>query len=193
MKVGDYVIHSALGTRPDAPALDRFQGRNGLALTWDLAAEGLLPEAFDQCDVLYAEPPAPAGWRVFHERAGIEPAMTYRAFIGLCSRLVQDRGGVLVVCTQAEKYALAARFTERVELHRPDWSQLAKWYCDPPKRSSLTVDGVLTTLAGRYDCIGDFCCGCGHTGAAFVAAGKRYVMSDVEPRCTGYISKQEWA
>jgi hypothetical protein len=52
----------------------------------------------------------------------------------------------------------------------------------------------LHTLTEHYKCAGDFCCGYGRTGRFFLRAGKRAILSDVNPQCIGYICAHahEW-
>lgn len=191
----DYALHSALSKELETPALVSHEGANGLSLAYDVAAMHGLPDAFASVDVLYAEPPFPAGWKTFHDRVDLEPAMSYKEFIALCSRQYLFRPGVLILGNQATRYAGPARAVTRHLLHRKSLDQVnALWYgIDPPEEDMANVTDVINHLATQFDTVGDFCCGYGVTGRIFADHGKRYVMSDVNPRCVGYIAAQEWA
>lgn len=187
----DYAYHSAIKSQPlvESPRLARWESSLGVALTHDLAADPVLPAEFAKCDVFYAEPPFPAGWKVFHDRLNLEPAMAYRDFIRVCSELVAERGGVLIVSKQAEKFAAPPRYSSLITLHRDTWEALALWYGMVPTKTLPDVPSILRHLAQQFEVVGDFCSGYGYTGRIFVEQGKRFVLSDVDPHCTGYVSE----
>lgn len=186
-----YEYHSATGKdgAVEAPDLDHWEGRCGVALVHDIGAEPNLPAVFDQTDVLYAEPPFRPGYEKFHDRAGVTPKLTYPAFIAVCSQTIKAKGGVLIVGRHAEKYAAAPTYSHPVELHKHGWEALALWYGMAPDHVPATVDDIIRYLAARFECVGDFCCGYGVTGRHFAQAGKRFVLSDVVPSCIGYLAE----
>jgi hypothetical protein len=160
----------------------------GVAFVHDLL-RGPLPDEYAACDVFYADLPWPAGFAEFERRAGLAPGRSYGEFMAAVSRIINTvRRPILLT---AGKLALR---------HLPKSPAIVSsklngaacvvimFHADIQPACSETV-ALLGWLAERYGCIGDFCCGYGRAGRIFAERGKRFVMSDYNPECIGYIGE----
>lgn len=181
--------HSAHYQEPPDRPIDGFAGPAGLAFAYDLTHPEPLPAAYAQCDVFYSDPPWRSGYERFNRRAGVA-GPTYRDFMAALARHVDALGAPVVLVTgkHAAKLLPAADWTVPIQLN--EHAAVGYGYRMPqPPGMVTTAPLLLGHLASRYSCIGDFCCGCGNAGRMFAAAGKRFVMSDVNRRCIGYIAE----
>jgi hypothetical protein len=198
------------------PPLDRFESPDGSgqALVHDLAAHQALPPEYAAAQpglVLYAEPPFPAGYKVFAERAHLAPtpanpsgqAVPYPAFIRLLTQLVASNplGGVCILSRPALKYvATPPDASIEITLHRPG-NLATACYWRYPLRTPLpsTALEIITTIAAdpATTTLGDPCCGYGLTGRVAAANDppRRWVLSDLVPECIGHIAatSPSWA
>ena len=185
--------HTALkGGRLEAafPVARHVTARGSVAVVHDIRRP--LPVPYAACDVFYADLPG-RGLQTFNERAGAEQGMQ-ELLSGVAAAIRQ---------VEAPVFLTALRMHER---HLPG----------PAVRQETTLNGVPAVLLGygldpgpvpsaetlleqlaRDDaltCIGDFLCGYGRTGRVFAEHGKRFVMSDYNPTCIGYIAAHagEW-
>lgn len=184
--------HSALkGIRlEEAEPCARFEYGKSLAFVHD--AFEPVPAEFDQCDFFYQEPPFPHGAKVFDARVNIA-GRTYSDLAAHLSRFITatSKPVVMPVAKSALRLLPPTSQTLDVKLvhQKNGWTvKLGVWntYIGAPK----TTEEALHTLLDSYDCVGDLFCGYGHT--AFVAAerGKRFVVSDYNPTCIGFIAKE---
>jgi hypothetical protein len=182
--MSDY--HTALaGQHQRWPALDRFECAAGVAFRHDLT-QGL-PVEFDQADVLYADLPWRQGWDTFAQRAGTAQRGGYNA-------AMRGIGGLLRACNKPAvmvtgKHAQAALAPDSVAPVRLNGGDaVACLWGVPPWRHRLDASDLLADLAGQYRCVGDPCCGYGRAGRLFAQRGRRFVLSDLNPECIGYIA-----
>lgn len=146
---------------------------------------------FDRCDVLVADLPWQRGYEVFNQRAGVDDGRDYAGFMRCVSALVE----AATVPTWLVTGAHAARFLPDADVQIPMMlnEDRAIAYGYRPGMETAARNGeareFLRTLAETYDCAGDFCAGYGRTGRIFLRAGKRAVLSDVNPQCIGYIAE----
>lgn len=181
------LYHSALGEAPTGPGITEFSTANGEAFVHDVMTADYLPDAFKQCDVLYADPPWQRGYKVFSERCCVEPAKSYDTFMWHVIDLI-DRAelpAVMVVGKQAAKY-FDGWTAVPVRLQRFD---AVAYYSNVKPVQAFTANGILEGLARRFDCVGDFFAGYGASARAFTLAGKRFVASDCNPRCIATIQR----
>lgn len=175
------LYHSALGEPPKGKSVTGFTTVNGEAFVHDIMSADYLPEPYQQCDVLYADPPWRNGYKVFAERCCVDPAKTYDVFMWHVVDLI-DRSGlpaVMIVGKQASKYFEDWRAVP-VRLQRFD---AIAYYRGTVPVQAYTANGVLEGLAKRFDCVGDFFAGYGSSARAFTLAGKRFVASDCNAQC----------
>lgn len=149
-----------------------------------------LPQEYQQCDVFYTDPPWLAGFDTFNRRAEIHDQRTYRQFT--------EKLGAIIEATYSPMYIVAGRNAEK-QLPPASKEGLLSLNGQPAVVYLYRTDimpnvmdavGLLQWLAQTYSCVGDFCCGYGRTGKMFTLARKRFVMSDYNPSCIGYIAQQ---
>lgn len=171
--------------------LDRWTSPEGdQAFAWDLAVNRVLPGAFDACDVLWSEPPWPRGWDVFYGRLGQEPPMPYPQFLRLCSVHTQRIGGAMICAKSAVRYLTDPDDVTDSWIVDPSNPCKVAWYgmrLRGPLRSTSNLY-LIAHLAQTHERVGDFAAGYGNTGRIFAQHGKRWVMSDLDPRCIGFIA-----
>lgn len=187
-RVDEAPYHSALGSRAEqlADACDRYEHPDGsVAVQFDIFS-GPLPDAFDACDVLYLEPPWRDGFALYERRTG----HTGRDWLAL-----MERAGELIVSSGLPAVVTISTWTpmpkpDRMELGRQHSLPCAYWcYGDVGELPAQDVD-VVAALADRFGCVGDFFAGYGRSARIFAAHGKRWVLSDYNPHCIGYIAQE---
>ena len=183
--------HSAHYPEQNIDTRDGYVSPNGIALVHDVTS-GPLPSEYRRCDVFYTDPPWKSGYDVFASRVGVL-VPTYHDFMeALIAAIPKDAPAVLVTGRHAAMHFGPEFRPFPVRLNEHD----AVAYSRGIDASGMTkADEVGDYLAGTYECVGDPCCGYGNAARWFVQAGKRYVVSDINPRCIGYIAAHErgWA
>ena len=173
-------ISAAQRTRVEMPA--------GVAFVHDLL-RGPLPDEYAACDVFYADLPWPAGFAEFERRAGLAPGRSYGEFMAAVSRIINTVPRPILLT--AGKLALR---------HLPKPAAIVSSKLNGAACLVMTYHlgivpdcadtvALLEWLAERFQCIGDFCCGYGRAGRIFAKHGKRFVMSDYNSECIGYIGE----
>lgn len=184
-----HIYHSALHAPLASAPLQRWEGHGSVALVHD--AFNPLPAEFDRCDVLYAEPPWPRGFDVFKARVEAPVDLPYDAFVERLRDLAMTHAKpVVYVLAKSQLNKYAPDFAVRCSLWGGDaYAGFYRCSLGVPVIPDLTVEKLLGRLAERYDCIGDITAGYGNSGRIFAAAGKRFVLSDFDPRCIGKIAE----
>jgi len=185
--MNDY--HTALRSDNNRwPRLDRFKGIYGIAFQADI--NNGIPIAMHEADVWYSDIPWRDGYKKFSDRAGIEQIRPYTELLERLGREIMEisRPTVLITGKHAVRYLLPES-TVKVILNGS--SAVACLWGRFSFNGMLNTVDILKSLACEYQCIGDFCCGYGRAGKIFAQAGKRYVMSDLNPECVGYIAAHE--
>lgn len=183
--------HSAHYPERDAAARHGYSSLRGVAFVHDVA-DGPLPVDYRRCDVFYTDPPWQSGYDEFASRAGVL-APPYPVFMeALVASIPPGVPAVFVTGKHAARYFPDhyLRFPARLNEHA------AVAYAYGLDFTGLTVaEDIGRHLAAQYQCVGDPCCGYGNAARWFVQAGKRFVISDINPRCIGYIAEHEkgWA
>lgn len=183
--------HSALHPEQTAPAVDRFEHAGSVALVHDITSNAL-PRDYDACDVLYTEMAWRPGYQRFIERAGAS-ASTFVDYIAALVSVIQQ--SLMPVCMVTGP-ALVRYFpvpTQRLHLLFPDALHKGGRCEALVYRTNVCADLRYTTdlvlyLADRFRVVGDPCCGYGNTGRAFATRGGRFVLSDFNPRCIGWVA-----
>ena len=190
-----YPYLSALGKAfdlQDYPALEACTTPHGIAFQADLN-EGI-PAAMHTCDVWYGEPPWQAGYEKFAKLADRpEQVKPFAAFMrDLSEQISAARQPTFLV---TGRHALRHLTPDHVAplILNGDQAVVAIWRGEPWTQPIDAMD-LLVRLASEYETIGDFACGLGRAGRVFAAAGKRFVLSDLNARCVGYIARHaaEW-
>jgi len=172
-----------------APPATRFEMGDNVALWHDLVADPTLPQEFDSCDVLYAEPPWPAGFDRFNRRAGTMDGRTYADLLTALTRLIEDRQEpvILILGRQAQRQLPEAQQVIRMTMNGGAvLALLHRVELDPPPATNLAL---LAALARLYSRVGDPMCGYGLTARVFTAAGKAWTLSDSNRMCIGHIAR----
>lgn len=153
-----------------------------------------LPTEFNHCDVIFSEPPWPAGYGEFSARAG-KTSHSFSRFAGalsaVCVGATRDVPVVLVVGKLLlRRLPCPTRVTD-------GWIDsggrilarclIACWGRNVLNGESRTST-LLSGLAQEFWCVGDPCCGYGNTGRIFMANGRHAVMSDVNQACVDYVA-----
>ena len=147
---------------------------------------GPLPEEYRVCDVFYTDLPWQAGFQAFEQRVGAQ-GRSYREFMATVSCIVRGLGVCCVLVTG--RHALKhLPIPEAVMTSTLNGSPclLVVYHAHFDRHFWTTID-LLHYLAEHFQCVGDFCCGYGRAGLIFTRHGKRFVMSDYNPRCISYI------
>jgi hypothetical protein len=180
--------HSAHYPEQPAPAVYRYESRYGIAFAHDVT-RAPLPGEYDACGVFYCDPPWRSGYAAFAARANAV-AVDYRRFMGaLVAAIPLHKPAVFVTGKHADKLIPADFSRTPVRLNEHAAIAYSRGFL-PPK-AAKTADDIGRVLAEEYRCGGDPCCGYGNTAKWFAQVGKRYVVSDINPRCIGYIAQQE--
>lgn len=164
-----------------APPVDRYEIEGSVAFVHDITT-GPLPEEYEPCDVLYADPPWESGFAVFNERAGVVGVSYPELIIAVANIILASPVPVVLMWGQK---ALA-------KLPEPD--QVLPGVLNGGDVSTLvygaSFEGAagLPELASQFNRVGDFMCGYGRSGRVFREAGKAFTMSDYNAGCIGYIA-----
>ena len=183
--------HSAHYPEAKAAARTGYASPRGIALVHDVTS-GPLPSDYQNCDVFYMDPPWRSGYDTFAARAGVLVPPYHDFMDALVHAIPPDVPAVVVTGRHA-----AMHFGPKF---RPFPVQLNEHAAVAYSRGFDASEAVNTEQVGRrlaatYQRVGDPCCGYGNAARWFVEAGKRFVVSDINPSCIGYIAEHEkgWA
>lgn len=194
--------HSALTRERESPAVERFElrhaeGLRSYAIRHDLVS-GPLPPEYQYTDVIYAEPPWRPGYDEFNRRAGVTGAPTYVEFLGHVNRVVEElhpRAVFLMLGKHATRHVLKPDDQAEMVLDTHGKARCVVYAYNavipppPVKGAPATTTYLLDYLARKATVLGDFTCGYGYTARAALEHGKRFVVSDHNPRCIGFIAE----
>lgn len=160
----------------------------GEAFVHDVARRGL-PIEIMRADAIYGEPPWEHGYRTFNERAGVFDAPPWAPFMRTLGEEVR-RFGKPTAMTAGIRAA---------KLFKPDTvvpidlnggkATICLWGMDLPPEVR-TSEEVILHMASCFTTIGDPFCGYGRTGSLVRSAGGRFILSDYNAFCIGFISKE---
>jgi len=191
--MGDYFYHSALkwGEKhlQEVEPLDRGDHGGCVALQNDLVTSGL-PEAMDDCDVIYGECPWPEGFKKFDDMADVE-----RRPYALFQKAVLD----MILTTPKPIYMILGK-TLLKPLPKPAGFQPTKlnggdvhiaWWNDSYRGPLGSNVQITEHLGSRYKRMGDFCCGYGEPLFQFLAGGgESFVGADHNGKCIRVLYEQ---
>jgi hypothetical protein len=182
--------HTALksGTEEDAPPLNEFTVGDSIAFVYDVFDP--VPAIYDQVDAFYTEPPWPHGTKVFDERVGV----TGRTWADLANRidfLIESTTAPVVIPLGKIALKRLPAPTVTYDVYMPHAGAPAIIACwrttlDQPK---TTIDAA-RQLISRHTVIGDWFCGYGKTAVLAHEMNRRFVVSDYNPRCIGFLSQR---
>ena len=174
------------GQELDVTPCDLFESESGIAFVHNL--ESGIDDRLSKADVLYSDLPWEQGFNLFYESAQVEQGVTYLEFLaGIRDEIIRlDKPTLLPIGNKALKI-MQPDTAGTVILNRKE-VRLALWGIDDTWERINVID-ILHDLAETYDTIGDFACGYGRSGRIFVEHGKRFVMSDFNPHCIGFVKQ----
>lgn len=164
--------------------MQRADFPDGVALCHNLWLP--LPAEYSECDVIYAEPPWRHGYDVFNDRAGTQDP-PWPDFMRRVADVIAQRSCPVVIT--AGKGTL--RFLQQpdacyeTQLNGGDAMLLCYGLA---LENSETSESALHEICQRFSIIGDWCCGYGRTALIARQHGKRFVVSDHNATCVGYMA-----
>ncbi len=185
------VYHSALHDElPIDGRLDDYETRQGLVFQCDLT-QGIHPR-FRRADAIYSEPAWKDGYAKFAQRAGVPTDQSYAGYLrylAAIDSIIYELGvPAYVVLGKHMLKWVRPEHTRPVVLHGYE-ALLGIWFDDReiPGRSN---NDVLAWVADGYDCALDFSCGYGNLARAMAERGKRFICSDINPKCVYYVARE---
>lgn len=149
-----------------------------------------LPLDFYGVDVIYSEIPWADGYDEFARRAeqpnGSVPDYANWLYRLSGSLMVTNRPWVIVAGRQALRH-MACQWWYPVQLNGSTAVAIGAGLPEPGE-NVREAEQLIRRLAARFKSIGDPCCGYGRAGRIFTEHGKPFVMTDINPRCIGYIA-----
>jgi hypothetical protein len=187
------IYNSALAAPPqlDTEPVDGVIVGRLRAFVCDLGEQ--LPDAYDDADVIYGEPPFTVmEAQRFRLRAGVQCDRPVAWLSALHQAVFLKRPVVLVAGAH-----LAAAMPEPDDVRTIRFDGPGKhgqgvrarafaWNAELPDVTLATR--LIRVLAEQHATIGDPFCGFGRTGRIALAAGANVILSDVDPTCIAYIA-----
>lgn len=150
------------------------------------------PCEFDECQVLYSEIPWADGHEEFYDRAGQVLRPTYPELMyQLNCELAQFARPWVIVGGYAMTRHLGCQWFTPVTLNGSTAMAMGA-YGPPPPIGTASAGALLQWLSGNsnYYNVADPFCGYGRTARIFAEAGKKFVATDINPDCIGYIAQE---
>lgn len=178
--------HTALkaGRVEEAPPLDRADFQDGIALCHNIWQP--IPAEYSQCDIVYAEPPWRHGYDVFNERAGTNDP-PWPDFMRRIATIIRESKCPVVITSGKAALPYLDQPDNCYETQLNGADALLICYGVTLERYE-TSEFALNEICARFDCIGDWCCGYGLTAVMARRYGKRFVVSDHNATCVGYMA-----
>lgn len=174
------------------PLVLETQYKGNLAFSADASKWDEIKDLFEPCDLLYTEMPWPAGYKKFYSQAAVKAPDSYEYLISIVNRIIKDNRSNKALAfvvgksfmSKFEKYD----FCNEVKLH--GYPAMALLYNISPIGLNFKDNySLIQSLAMQFNCVGDFMAGYGNTGQIFAEQGKNFVLSELNPRCIGYIAQ----
>lgn len=167
-----------------------------LARRWSITA-GAVPDWSPPCDLVYGDLPWPDGYKTFAHRAGFL-APPFEVFMGAVLSLTNDarqRWDATVIWTLGAKALYRLQAFNAIDFLvipcRLNGDLISMAIAGTPRIALVGGEDtakLLARLAGAYDRVFDPCAGYGRAGRIFAQAGKRFTLTDINPRCIGRIA-----
>lgn len=179
--------HTALshGQLEEAPACTYAEANGSVAMQHNIWDD--LPPDFNACDVMFCEPPWRAGYDIFNERAGFQDP-PWSEFMKRINTVINNVQVPIVVTAgkAALRYLTGYTATYPTSLNGAS-AYLVAWNLELSDTES--AETAVQEVCRRFNVIGDWCCGYGRTAVYAKREGKRFVMSDHNAQCIGYIAE----
>jgi hypothetical protein len=180
--------HSALfDPQKEYEPIKRYCYGESLAFQHDILNG--LPKVYDECDIIYTEPAWQQGFYKFKKRRQDSGFGSFKQYMQSHHDFVSR--SLLPIVIIGGKHHL--KYLPSPDIILKDikllhgYKSLIFLYRLEFKSIHRTTSSILAELSQRFDKVGDFNCGYGNTGIAFVKAGKKFIMSDADPKCIGAI------
>ena len=175
---------------PVAGELDIFMRSGSIVFQHDIAAKegesfGLIPKHYLDADVIYSDPSWKDGYDIFKARAGAGES-TYKEYLMGIHRII-DKCKVPTFLTMGKRMAdfMQPDFLTPTKLNE-NACLLGIW--NHPKINFTSARNVLDYIAKRFHVILDFSCGYGLTAKYALDNGRKFVCSDINPKCVYYVA-----
>lgn len=156
-----------------------------VAFFYDVTKPNLRINLFKDCDVFYTDLAWKHGLYRFNEMAGVN--VGYKEYLfGVSNIIVKQSKPMFIVAGKTEgKHLPTPTATFPIVLNGGN----AVVYVYNYSKGVCEKDTIqlLKRLAKEFNKVGDFCCGYGRSGRIFTDNGKKFVMSDYNKKCIGYI------
>lgn len=186
--------HSALGRysyQAETPSYNPAEFPHGEVHYYDVTS-GLAKMGFiEKADVIYSDLPWRNGYHKFYKRSGLIPRLNYHDFLGYIGMqlLVLGKPAVIVSGDHA-RIPLTFYDTSIATRLNGAKARAYLWKIKPDVLEGCADSvEIIHRLADGYNCVGDFCCGYGRAGRIFAEHGCRFVLSDINADCIGYITE----
>ena len=187
------IYHTALSkgsiTYDGVPSTAKALHPRGVLMQNDIIINGL-PSEFNDCDVLYAEPPWPHGFQIFNKRAGA--SHTSYADLGRAIRNIIETYTVPIYILLGKRMLQMLPEPDQLieTILNGNSATVAVWkdkYNGPVKNT----EHICNHLGSRYECLGDFTCGYGACVKNFLeGGGSKFVASDYDGKCITVMAAQ---
>lgn len=125
------------------------------------------------------------GFRIFHERAGVQPSGTHAVYIAHIRQLIQTLSLPSYIVTSKRDAMLMAPDLIRPITLFDEPAMLAEWQPLGPAGIDRAED-LPALLATRYRAVLDFSCGYG----SIVRPFRYFIGSDIDTKCLNYIERE---
>lgn len=187
--------HSALSD--DLKGIQEIEGvkfpDGSIAFAHDIVNdEPILPLDYEKCDVLYSELAWISGYEKFNKRAGRKSS--FDGYVKSINEIIYSRLVPVIIVIGKSMLKYFSEPTQQIHTKLNGYPSIACVYNAEYDVQPETTEDLLEYLATQYKVIGDFCCGYGLSGKIFIKHGKKFVMSDHNKKCIGYIhiNAKEW-
>lgn len=183
--------HSALHDELDVQGeLQEYLADGSIVFAHDLTKG--VDQRFALAEAIYSEPAWKDGYGKFIERAGVDSDPTYAGYLRYLYAIrstIRELGvpAYIIMGKHMIKY-LQPECTRPVMLH--GYECLLGSYNTVYVPNAHTNDDVLAFVAKYYDNVLDFSCGYGNTARAVKASGRRFICSDINPKCVYYVARE---
>lgn len=185
--------HSALTEEmSDLRPLQHYANNGSLVFKHDVCDGWAF--AFGKADAIYAEPAWRPGFEKFMARADQAEQASFDQYMDGILEIVERFNKPTFVVAGAHHRPFYRRFDPTyfpIVLHGASKCFLAvfndvKTFRNKPP---TTNEEALQKIAKSFNVIADFSCGYGQTAAVALENGKRFICSDVNAKCVGYVAE----
>lgn len=189
MDIHKLACHTGLGEKYiHAKEADMYIKKDGsMAFYMDASNPNTNLKHFKKCDVIYSEIAWRHGMTKFNRRTKIDVAWDdYMNGVGYIIKTLK-KPTFIIAGKQASKYFPSAQSATPITINGGD----ALVYVFNSERlvREKSSEELIVSLSKEYNMVGDFSCGYGRVGLAFTNNGRRFIMSDYNRECIGYIKE----